>query len=220
MDDPYNIEDIDQQNKPKIEQEIDEEAKKAEEIERGTHQKTKLARKKLEKAEQKQKLTTDEMRRQNEKLEEARQSAFKTYENAEEANRKVTELEKERSGLGMFASARAKISNWAGGDAAARRDVEEMKGRTFEDGSSEAQPASTKIEEKGKVNEGVKGEKETNEELERILKTVKNINKETEIQSKEGKKEETRLKDIMKTTKYAEDPAKKATEKLEKDVLN
>lgn len=218
MADPYNINDINQQSKNEIEQEIDEEAKKAEKIERDNLQKSKLARKKLEKAEQKQKLTTDEMRRQNEKLENARQSAFRTYENAEEANRKVTELEKERSGFGMFASARAKVSNWAGEDAAARRDVEEMMNRTFEEGKegTDTQSMSIKIDEK----EEVKGEGKTNEELKRILKAAKNINKETEIQSKEGKKEETRLKDILKTTKYAEDPAKKATEKLEKDVLN
>lgn len=216
MGDLYNLEDVKKKSKKsEVVQELDKEIKrKAEGMERESSRKAKSARLKLEKAEERQKRTTDEMRRQNEKLENARQNAFSVYEHAGEAEKQAVTLDKDENAFDPLASTKIKYVNWANQDVQADEDVRRMKERTFE-----GEPQEVSGEESFKQNgEYVEGEKKTNKELFKILKSVKNITRETDIQSKEGQTQETKLKDILKTGDYAGKKIKKADERL-KDNL-
>lgn len=216
MGDLYDLENVEKKTKKSaVADELDKKIEqKAEEMERENYERARDARMKLEKAEERQKKTTDEIRRQNEKLENARQNAFSVYEHAGEAERQAVTLDKDANAFDPLAAAKIKYVNWANQDTQADEDIEKMKNRTF--GGDEPQEASMEsFKQKG---EYVKGEKETNKELFKILKSVKGIQKETDIQSKEGEMQETKLKDIMKTNDYAGRKIKKADKRL-KDNL-
>lgn len=218
MGDLYNLEDVKKKTKKsEVAEELDKKIEqRAEGIERESREKAKAARLKLEKAEEMQKNTTDTVRRQNEKLENARQNAFSVYEHAGEAEKQAVTIDKEASAFDPLAAAKIKYVNWANQDQQADEDVERMKNRTFESKEPQEVSETGSFKQDG---EYVKGEKETNKELFKILKSVKSIARETDIQTKEGQTQETKLKDILKTSDYAGKKIKKADDRL-KDNLD
>lgn len=208
MRDPYERKQAEKQTG--LMEEIEEEAERqTEKIEEENRQKTWEARKSLEKAAQKHRMTTEEMQRQNETLENARKEGFATYKHAEKAKAQAAELEHRENAFDVLASAKVKGAQWMGRDRAAEADVEQMEQRKF---SEDEEPSSQQMER-------VSGEAEgTDKNLQAILKNVRDIRKESARQSKETKKQETRLGDIMKTSEYAKKAAKDADERLRKNL--
>lgn len=195
----------------------DELLKEAKEIERENFEKTKKARKMLEEAEMKQKLTTDEIRMQNEKLEHAKEEAIATYENAEKAKELGATLKCEEDAFDPFGKAKAAFARWTGRNRAADQEIEKMKSKEREDIILDESTSSSSIK-LAKDADMLPEEANTNEELKKILGTVKRINKETDVQTKESKKQETNLQDIMKASELAKKSTKEADKTLNDDL--
>lgn len=201
--------------KSDLQKSIEEDAKKeAVKIEGRTYDKTKAARMKLEKAAMTQKGTTDEIRKMNESLEGAKESGIKTYENAKKAKWQATKLSKENNAFNPVSGMQAKAAGWMEKDANADREIAEIKGRKNKNSKvGKETDSSTGMKVKfGKAN--FAEEKKTNDELSRILETVEGINKETNVQKKEGEKQSTNLQDILKTTEHAKKATDDANSKL------
>lgn len=193
-----------------------EEAAKTEAVktEKENYKKAKAARLKLEKAADVQKGTTNEIRKATANLGVADKSGIKAYENAKHAKQQANQLISEQNAFNPLANTQAGMKGWMENNAKADASIEEIKKRLNQDSKEEEHSASTvsEINFGGKFDE----EKQTNKELGKILQTVKQIDKETEIQKKEGEKEATQLKDIGKTAEYAKKEADLANKKLEK----
>lgn len=186
--------------------------KEAVEIEKGSYNKTKAARLKLEKAAEKQKGTTNEMRMANENLEEAKKAGIKTYSHAKKARMQATELSNEQNAFNPLAGAQTKVSKWMDKDAQADEDINRIANRTKDDNDLE----DNNNEEVNVFKGGsFKEEKQTNQELNKILNVVKGIEKETSVQKNEGQKQKTNLEDILKTAEYSKKETEFANEKLQ-----
>lgn len=200
----YDLDDL-KDKKSDAERKLEEEEK---EIKEDNLKSAKAARMKLEGAHLKQKAITDEIKRQNEKLEVARQAGFNVYDQGNEAGRKAIDLEKNSNPLDFLAGAKGKYSKWSNEDQNERAEIENMKKTKEEHVEAGANPS---------LHSGG-NDSETTEELKKILLNTKNIARETEAQSMEGKKQETKLNQIYTTGKYAEENVKKTDERLKKDL--
>lgn len=214
MKDPYDLRKA-QNKKMALEASLEEDAKrKANKIEVDSNKLAMNARKKLEKAEKMQKKTTTNMLKQNEKLLVAKEETFKIHQEAEDAKARAVALEKEQDGFDPFSSLKTGFTTWAEKDTEGEQAIERMKEKQFE---------SNEWDEYSGINEIVSDdgrtiEAKTNEELKKILQSVRRINKETDVQSKVGEKQETNLQDIMKASEYAKKSIGEADDRLRKDL--
>jgi len=217
MTEQYDLKNINKKSKKSsIAGELSEEAQReAENIEKGNLSKARKAREALEKAEEKQKGTTDEMRRQNEKLERARQAGLNIYENVDKADRQAVEIEKEEKPFDPLSKTKTKVTNWMNKDTGAQEDIKSMKKRKIK---NEDTPKLPKLPKLGEEKEATETEKGTNKELGKILQATKNIQKETEIQSRVGQEQDTKLREISRTTKYSKKKAENADKRLKKNL--
>lgn len=205
----YDLDQIKKKGKSKAEKNIEKETKK---IEKETFDTAKQARIKLQKAEQKQKKTSDEIRMQNEKLDQARKEGIKTYKNVKKAEDQAVELEKGANVFDPLKGAKAKVSKWENQNYDEEQEMKNIENKTKLKIKSE----ETNVSKRPKIEKGDKNE--LNSELAKILQSTRNIAKETKIQSKLGEKQEVKLKDISKTIKYSDERAKKADERLKKNL--
>ncbi|KAM0680581.1 hypothetical protein GINT2_001274 [Glugoides intestinalis] len=216
MKDPYDLRKA-QDKKMTMEARLEEDLKrKANKIEVDNNKLAINARKKLEKAEKMQKRTTTNMSKQNEKLLLAKEETFKIHQEAEDAKARAIALEKEKDAFDPFSSFKTAFSTWSEKDTDGDKEIEKMKHnqKNFEYNEfDEYSGISEVISDDGKTIEA-----KTDEELKRILQSVRRINKETDVQTKVGEKEETNLQDIMKASEYAKKSIGEADDRLRKDL--
>lgn len=211
----YDINKAVEQKTALMEEISDEAVQEAKEIEEANYKKAKKARKELEKAEQKQKMTTEEIRKQNEKLAHGKKSAIGTLKGAEKAKAQAIALEEEKNAFDILAPAKSKVKRWNAKDTKGLGEAENMESRDKKEMTSKS---AEKEEKLGDLGGELSEEAKANEELGKIFKSVKRINKETDVQKGENKKEETNLQDIMKVSKRAKKSTKEADEKLQKNL--
>jgi len=215
MNDDQYLKNMSKRKKSSLEAELDDDtAAKAKKIEKKNYSKVKNARKKLQKAEAVHKDTTQEIKKQNEKLEGVRHS--KIAEEAERAREIAITLENEKSAVNPFSGVQSKFqqmkSKTGGGGGNIRKMTHDNEG----DDNNEATMSSEMnlADDEGATKE----EKETNDELRKMYKTMRSIKKETKVQSRDSKKQKSKLVDIMKTTEDTKKSVKKTNEMVEKDL--
>ncbi|KAI4292658.1 hypothetical protein PAPHI01_1932 [Pancytospora philotis] len=195
----------------------------AERTEAQNYKKAHAARLKLESAAELQKGTTEEMHRQGEKITHAKKSALKVHKNAEGADELADTIEKESHLFNFGVPFWGGIKKWWSKNRKEKKDVgaiEQTMGSQSAGSQSEQAEASEESEYEGnaQTEEYVPGEAKTNEELGRILHSVRHINKTANKQSKMAKEQETDLRDINVLNEYSKKKVDKTDSKLKKGL--
>lgn len=210
MRDPYDLKKA-SKKKSSTASKLDEDAaKEAEKVREGTYRRARAARKRLQAAEVQQRGTTDETKKQNEKLDNVMKGTHRTLEQTEEAKKKATDLQYAANAFDIFAPTKAACAKWKNEKSTAEPESKESE-------ISEEEISAEAASEKEKEASGEKDEDDkTAEELRKMYKTVKHMKKETKIQSREGRKQKSKLKKLLKTQKKATAGADEAEERLKK----
>lgn len=214
MNDPYTSE-MKAHKQSSLEAELDNDtANKAKEIEQQNYKKAHAARKKLQEAEAVHKQTTKELELQNEKLENVKHS--KIAEEADKARENAIKFENEKNAFNPLSGAACAFKQF-------KSDMNDGKVRRMSHdnndvgiGMEASEDSVTHAELKDNSN-ATKEEKTTNDELRKMLKSLKNIKKENKIQSMHSKKQESNLTEILKTSEDAKKSVKKTENMLKKD---
>lgn len=226
MKDPYTIDQaLKQKTKSKegstLQDEIDQEiVKEAERTEEMNYKKAKAARMRLEKSAEVQKGTTEEMKRQGEKITHAKKSALKVHKNAEDASQLADSIERESHMFNIGVPFLGRIKKWWSKDKKEEKEIEAVQNSVnAEDADPEkgaSEESETPREQTGE--EYIPGQHKTDSELFKILHSVKKINKEASVQSKEASKQKVDLYDINKINEYSKKKVDKTDYKLKKGM--
>jgi len=211
-----------QEKKAKTEDDVDKEIlEEAEKIEKMNYRKSKDARKLLERSAKQQKETTNEMQMQGEKIGKAKKTALKVHSHAGEAEELADKLDKESHFFSFRLPFAASISKWWNKDSKEESNIERIKKNAEMDEGiypDRDESESFESESTDEENEYIKGQGKTDKEMKRILKNVKQINKEAGTQKRLSEKQRLDLNDIKKVNEYTKKRVDKTDKELKKGL--
>lgn len=184
-------------------------------IEQMNYQKAKQARQNLEKAIDTQKETTQTIRAQGEKIFKAKQSAVRAHQNAIAANDLAVELHENRSAWAFNCGCLTGIKQWCARERNPT-DIDALLNKNQEEISSTEEVSVEEYNPNGE--EYVKGEHQTNAELNKILHGLKRINKEADVQTKLATQQKSDLESIAQANEYTQRQVEKTNQRLNKDL--